>query len=128
MSGRGGAHVPGARPSSSGWLIGPPRPGWAARFVGAGKAEDGGPLAVAGTLPDDFAVKEVGDLAGGEVAVEVEVAGVGGGGRPGEVEARGDPLGGEDERGVVCAGVGGGVLDLVEREVVDGTVRMGWRV
>ena len=42
------------------------------------EAEDGGPLAVAVSLPDDFAVEEGGGFVGAEVVVEVEVLGVGG--------------------------------------------------
>ena len=45
-------------------------------FDAAGKAEDGGPLAFAVGLPDDFAVEQGGDFGWGEVAVEVEVFGV----------------------------------------------------
>ena len=44
----------------------------------AGEVEDGGPLAVALGLPDDFAVEESGGFGGAEVVVEVEVLCVGG--------------------------------------------------
>ena len=91
-------------------------------FYGSGKAEDGGPLAVAGGLPDDVAVEEGGDGGGGEIAVEVEEFCVGLVLRAAEVEMAGGwgPLGGEDQRGVVGAGVLGRLLDLGEGEVVEG--------
>ena len=44
----------------------------------SGEVEDGGPLAVALSLPDDFAVEEGGGFGGAEVVVEVEVFCVGG--------------------------------------------------
>ena len=45
-------------------------------FDAAWEAEDGGPLAFAVRLPDDFAVEEGCDFSGGEVAVKVEVFGI----------------------------------------------------
>ena len=91
-------------------------------FDDAGEAEDGGPLAFAVGLPDDVAVEQGCDFGGGEVAVEVEVFGVGGFVAAAEVELVGGgcPLGGEDEGSVVGSGVGCGLLDLVDGEVLDG--------
>ncbi len=96
--------------------------GVAVRLRRCGEVEDGGPLAFAMCLPDDFSVEEGCDFGWGEIAMEVEVLRVGGFVVAAEVElARGGcPLGGEDEGGVVAAGVGGGLLDLVEGEVLDG--------
>ena len=86
---------------------------------GVGKAEDGGPFAAAVGLPEDGAVEEVGGFFGGEVVVEVEVAGVGGLVAVAEIggAGRGFPLGGEEEGGVVGGGGDVGVADLVEGEV-----------
>ncbi len=91
-------------------------------FDDAGEVNDCGPLAFAMRLPDDVAVEEGCDFGRGEVAVEVEVFGVGGFVAAGEVEAAVGrfPLRGEDERGVVGSGLGCGLLDLVEGEVLDG--------
>ena len=67
-------------------------------FYAAGEAEDCGPLAFAVGLPDDIAVEKGGYFGWGEIAVEVEVFGVGLLVVAAEVELvfGGRPLGGED--------------------------------
>jgi hypothetical protein len=64
----------------------------------AGKAEYGRPLAFAASLPDDVAVEEGGGFFGGDVVVEVEVAGVVGLVGFAEVDVAGgwSPFGGEE--------------------------------
>jgi hypothetical protein len=84
--------------------------------------DHGGPLSFAMSLPYDVAVKQGGDLGWGEIAVEVEVLRVRGFVAAAEVDLIGWrlPLGREDEGYVVASGVRGGLLDLVDREVLDG--------
>lgn len=82
----------------------------------------GGPLAFAVSLPYDVAMQQSCDFGWGEIAVEVEVLRVRGLVAAAEIDLIGWrlPLGREDEGYVVASGVGCGLLDLVDREVLNG--------
>src|ERR1700716_3240888 len=82
----------------------------------------GGPLSFAVSLPYDVAVQHGRDLGWGEIAMKVEVFCVGRFVAVAEIDpVRWRlPLGRGDKCDVVASGVGCGLLDLVDREVLDG--------
>src|SRR5580700_3099003 len=82
----------------------------------------GGPLAFAMSLPDNVAVQQGRNFGWGEIAVEVEILRVCGLVASAEVDLIWwrVPLGREDEGYVVGSWVSGGLLDLVDREVLNG--------
>ncbi len=83
---------------------------------------DGGPLSFAVSLPYDVAVQQRRDLGWGKISMEVEVLCVCGLVASAQVDPIWwwVPLGREDEGYVVAPWVGCGLLDLVDREVLDG--------
>ena len=83
---------------------------------------DGGPLSFAVSLPYDVAVQHGRDLGWREIAMKVEVFCVRRFVAVAEIDPTrwGRPLGREDEGYVVTSGIGRGLLDLVDREVLDG--------
>src|SRR5258705_6521050 len=90
-------------------------------FDDSGEMNHGGPLAFAVSLPDNVAVQQGRDFGWGEIAMEVEVLCVCGLVASAQVDLIGwrVPLGREDEGYVVASWVGCGLLDLVDREVLN---------
>ena len=91
-------------------------------FDDAGEMNYGGPLSFAASLPDDVAVQQGRDLGWGKISMEVEVLCVCGLVASAQVDLIWwwVPLGREDEGYVVASWVGCGLLDLIDREVLDG--------
>ena len=88
----------------------------------AGEMDYGGPLSLVASLPYNVAVKQSGDVVGREIVMKVEVLCVCGLVTSAQVDLIWwwVPLGREDEGYVVASWVGCGLLDLVDREVLDG--------